>query len=135
VVEPYPPFFSQLVQGSHGSYGGPSSRQSEPAGTWNELFAMQKEALSWLAAVREHSFDIKSCQFPEELVPPARDIGKLSVHEPHLWGPLHEAFRTVLRRVQPVQYGDGPESVIRRSFYTVRQELENFLEDKQRRAQ
>ncbi len=135
VVEPYPPFFSQLIQQSHGSYGGPSSRHTEPAGTWNEFFGMQKEALSWLAAVREHSFDIKSCQFPEELVPPARDIGKLPVHEPHLWGPLHEVFRTVLRRVQPIEYGDDPESVIRRSFYTVRQELENFLEDKQRRAQ
>jgi hypothetical protein len=135
VVSPYPRFFAELVQQSHGFFAGLGSRRQEPAATWNELYEMQKEAMGWLAAVRDSSFDIQACHFPEDLVPPARDIGKLPVHERHLLSPMHTAFRQVLRRVQPVQYGDDPQAVIRRSFYAVRQELENFLEDKLRRAQ
>ncbi|MEO6191674.1 MAG: hypothetical protein ABIS20_01575 [Thermoanaerobaculia bacterium] len=135
VVEPYPLFFSELVRQSQGSFSGPDGRRTEPASSWNEFFNMQKEAMRWLAAVRENSFDIQACQFPESLVPPDRDVGKLLIHAPHLLGPLHDAFRRILKKVQPIEYGDDPEAVIRRSFYTIRQELENYLEDKLRRTQ
>ena len=135
VVEPYPPFLPELVRQSQGFFSGPDSRRTEPASTWSEFLEMQKEAMRWLAEVRDNSFDIQACQFPEALVPPLRDVGKLQVHEPHLLGPLHDAFRRILKKVRPTEYGDDPAAVIRRSFYTVRQELENYLEDKLRRAQ
>lgn len=136
VVEPYPPFFRELVQQSQGTFGGDDGSRTRPASSWKDFLDMQKEALSWLAGVREHSFDVQSCKFPEYLVPPAQSIGTLQVHEQHLLGsPLHDVFRRVVKNVQPLKYGEDPEMVIRRSFYTVRQELENVLEDKLRRVQ
>lgn len=135
VVEPYPPFFRELVQQSQGSFSGAEGSRTQPASSWNDFLEMQKEALRWLAAVREHSHDVQSCEFSEDLVPPAQDVGKLEAHEPHLLGPLHDVFRRVLKNVRPLKYGEDPETVIRNSFYTVRQELENLLEDKLRRIQ
>jgi hypothetical protein len=135
VIEPYPPFLREMVRQSQGVFGGADGSRTQPASSWKDFLEMQKEALRWLAAVREHSLDIQSCNFPEDLVPPAQDVGKLEVHEPHLLGSLHAVFRRVAKNVQPLKYGEDPGEVIRRSFYTVRQELENLLEDKLRRVQ
>lgn len=134
VVEPYPSFFPELVSQSQGAYGAPGDGRHEPSSSWRELLDGQKECLRWLAAIRDHSHDVAACQFSEELVPPASDIGRSEVHERQLPGPLHAIFHQVLRRISPAKLGDEPESVIRRSFYAVRQHLESYLEHRMRGA-
>lgn len=131
VIEPYPAFIRELVQQSHGTYGAPGNRV-EPASSWHELLEGQREALRWLAEVREHSHDIGACQFSEDLVPAVSEIGRLTLHERQLPDPLHTVFHQVLRRIAPVKFGDDPETVIRRSFYSVRQQLESYLERRMR---
>lgn len=131
VVEPYPLFIRELVKQSQGTYGAPGNGV-EPASSWQDLLEGQREALRWLAEVRAHSHDIGACQFSEDLVPAVNEIGRLSLHEKQLPDPLHTVFRQVLRSISPVQFGDEPEEVIRRSFYSVRQHLESYLEQRMR---
>ena len=132
VIEPYPPFFRELVQQSHGSYGVAGSGRVEPATSWHEFLEGQREALRWLAEVRDQSYEIGSCQFSEDLVPPIGEIGRLSVHKRHIPDSLHSVFHRVLRWISPAKLGDEPEVVIRRSFYSVRQQLEGYLEGRMR---
>jgi hypothetical protein len=135
VVEPYPPFIPELIQQSQGSWGLPGASRVEPASSWQEFLEAQREALRWLAAVREHSYDIEACQFSENLVPPVKDVGRLGVHEQHLPDHLHTVFHKVLRPISPARIADNPEAVIRRSFYAARQQLEGYLEKRMRGAQ
>jgi hypothetical protein len=131
VIEPYPRFFPELVRQSQGTYGTPGNRV-EPASSWHDLLDGQREALRWLAEVRAHSNDIGACQFSKDLVPAVGEIGRLTVHERQLPDSLHTVFHQVLRRISPVQFGDEPETVIRKSFYSVRQQLEGYLERRMR---
>jgi hypothetical protein len=135
VIEPYPPFIPELVKQSQGKWGLPGAGRGEPASSWKDFLEAQKEALRWLAAVRDQSFDIQACRFPEDLVPPASDVGRLGVHERHLPDRLDAVFHKVLRAISPAKISDEPDTVIRRSFYLVRDQLEAYIERSMKGAQ
>ena len=128
VIEPYPRFIPELVKYSDGVFGAPENVRHEPASTWRGFVDMQIEAMRWLAAVRDQSFDIQACQFSEDLVPPSREIGKLEEHVERLPDKLHNVFHPVLNRVRPSTIAEEPGLVVRRSFYAVRDQLETYLD-------
>lgn len=128
VVEPYPRFIRELVRRSKGSYGKPydaeSGEKQEPYTTWSRLLDMQEEALRWLAAVREHSADLDTCQFPEPLLPNWNDLGEIGAHEHHLPAALYATFRSLLNEIPPQRLTGEEDEVVRRAFYAVRKQLE-----------
>lgn len=132
VVEPYPPFFRELVELSQGDFTLSETGRTEPAASWKELLDLQIEALQWLAKVRDESFDIEACQFSPELVPQDRERGRIEAHEGYLKAPLSAAFRQVVGRVRPSRLADEADRVVRRSFLEVRRQLEAFIEHRRK---
>ena len=131
VVDPYPPFVTELVERSDGSFGRPrrgSGDVIQPYSSWSRLLRMQAEALSWLTSVRNYSKSVEACQFPEWLVPSPRDVGRIEEHEQQLRDPLPRAFQDVLGKMSSSAFSAEESSdekgLVRSAFYSVRDEIE-----------
>lgn len=131
-VEPYPPFFRELVELTQGAFSGSEAGRTEPAASWGELLEKQIEALRWLAQVRDQSYDVEACQFDPALVPQSGDLGRIPTHETHLRASLSRAFHQVVGKVRPERLGEARELVVRRSFFEVRRALETFIEQRRK---